>query len=315
MKIAFLDTDTMGNVPNLHILDELGEIIYYPVTSPDQTIERLKNTEIAITCKVVIDKKVIDHSPVLRMICAAATGVNHIDVEYAQSKGIVVKNVSNYSTYSVAQHTFALILGLYHQLFFYDHFVKSGQYSNFPIFSCMEKNITEIKGKIIGIIGLGTIGKKVAEIGKAFGAEIWYFSTSGKNYFPLYKRVSLKDLLINSDIVTIHAPLNTQTHNLITLTELKIMKTTAVLINTARGGIVNENDLAYAIDGDIIAGAGLDVFSREPIIPDNPLLHIKKKEKLILTPHNAWTSIEARKILINGIYNNIAEFCQKRNLY
>lgn len=308
MRIAFLDTDTMGNVPNLHEIDALGEVVYYPVTPPQHTIERLQGIDIAITCKVVIDRQIIDHAPQLKLICAAATGINHIDAEYAQQKGIVVKNVANYSTSSVAQHTFALVLSLYHHIPFYDRFVKDGSYSRHPIFSGMERNITEIRGKIFGIIGLGTIGKKVAEIATAFGAEVWYYSTSGKNFYPTYRRVSLEELLRNADIISIHAPLNDATRNLIAYPQLSLMKPSAILINTGRGGIVHEADLARAIDEDLIAGAGLDVFSREPILPDNPLMRVKKMEKLILSPHNAWTSLEARKVLIEGIVKNIRDF-------
>ncbi|MCX7986638.1 MAG: D-2-hydroxyacid dehydrogenase [Bacteroidales bacterium] len=311
MKIAFLDTETMGEIPNLHQIDQLGEVIYYPTTQPFQTIERLQKVDIAITCKVVIDRNVLDHTPDLKLICAAATGINHIDAEYAHQKGITVKNVADYSTHSVAQHTFALILSLYNHIPYYDRFVKEGEYAKHPIFSCMEKNITEIRGKIFGIIGLGAIGKKVAEIAEAFGAEIWYYSTTGKNFYPKYKRTSLDELLSNADIVSIHAPLNDTTRNLITFDRLTLMKPTAILINTGRGGIINEADLARAIDNDIIAGAGLDVFSREPILPDNPIMHVKKTEKLILTPHNAWTSIEARTVLIEGIVKNIKEFINK----
>jgi glycerate dehydrogenase len=212
----------------------------------------------------------------------------------------------------VAQHTFALILALYNQILYYDPFVKSGKYSQHPIFSCMDKNISEIRGKIFGIIGLGAIGKKVAEIATAFGAEVWYFSTSGKNFYPHYRRTSLEELLQHADIVSIHAPLNEATRNLIAYPQLSLMKRSAIIINTGRGGIINETDLARAIDNDMIAGAGLDVFSREPILPDNPLLHVKKPEKLVLTPHNAWTSLEARKILIEGIVKNIREFLSEQ---
>jgi len=311
MTIAFLDTDTMGNVPNLHIIDSLGKVVYYPVTQPHQTIERLQGVDIAITCKVVIDRQVIDHAPDLKLICAAATGINHIDADYAEQKGILVKNVAGYSTYSVAQHTFALILALYHQIPYYDQFVKDGRYSQHHIFSGMDRDITEIRGKTFGIIGLGTIGKKVAEIATVFGAEVWYYSTSGKNDNPLYRRVSLEELLSHADIVSIHAPLNDLTRNLITYDQLRLMKPSAIIINTGRGGIINEADLAKAIDNDLIAGAGLDVFTREPILPDNPLLHVQKSAKLVLSPHNAWTSLEARKILIEGIAKNIREFLNR----
>ncbi len=311
MKIAFLDTETMGNVNNLNLISDLGETIFYPLTSTTEILERMADVDIAITCKVIIDKKVIDHAQQLKLICAAATGVNHIDVDYATSKGIVVKNVADYSTHSVAQATFALILALLNQTSFYDNYVKNGYYSKHTMFTYMGKNISEINNKIFGIIGMGAIGKKVAQIAEAFGAKVCYYSTSGKNTNQPYSCLPLEELLSTADIISIHAPLNENTRNLINSDKIKLMKPSAILINAARGGIVDEYAVAKAIDNQLIAGYGCDVFSKEPIEQDNPLLSIKNSDRVIFSPHNAWTSYEARTRLIEGIAQNITEFLNK----
>lgn len=308
MKIVFLDTKTMGNLPNLDILNSLGQVTCYPTTLPSETLQKLQNADIAITCKVVIDKPVIDHTPSLKLICVAATGINNIDWEYARIKGIAVKNVAAYSTNSVAQATFSLILALLNHVEYFDNYVKSGGYASNDMFTHMDRTILELNGKEFGIIGLGAIGKRVAEIAEAFGSNICYYSTSGKNRHKKYKQFDLEYLLSISDVISIHAPLNDATKNLINYNRIKLMKPTAILINTGRGGIIDEAGLAKALDEDLIAGAGLDVFSKEPIDPDNPLLHIKNKEKIIFSPHSAWTSIEARKLLIEKIAENIKQF-------
>lgn len=311
MKIVFLDTKTMGNVSNLHLLEQFGEVVYYPLTPAELTAQRTADVDIAITCKVVIDQKVIDASPSLRLICAAATGINHIDSQYAISKGIEVCNVSDYSTNSVAQTTFAHILSLLNHVRYYDQFVKDGSYSKYDMFSHMDMEIGEIFGKTFGVIGLGAIGRKVAAIAEAFGANACYYSTSGNNNNSDYKRVSLDELLESSDIITIHAPLNDNTKNLMDIDKLKLMKPSAILVNVARGGIVVEKDLAYAIDNKLIAGAATDVFSIEPVKADNPLLQISNQDKMSFSPHCAWTSIEARTKLIEGIAQNIRRFLYK----
>jgi glycerate dehydrogenase len=308
MKIVFLDKSTVGNVSNLELLKEFGEVIYYEVTHADQTIERSSDADIIITNKVIIDKKVMDTNPGIKLICIAATGMNNVDLDYAAEKGIVVRNVSGYSTFSVTQSTFAMLFSLFNSIHYYDHYVKSGSYSRSPIFTNHGREFAEIKGMTFGIIGLGVIGKSVAKIAEAFGCRVVYHSTSGKNTSQSYPCLGLDELLSESDIVSIHAPLNEQTDNLIDMHQLKIMKPTAVLINAGRGNIVNETGLAHAIDNEIIAGAALDVFGNEPIQADNPLLKIRRKENLILAPHIAWASKESRETLIKGIHQNIAEF-------
>jgi len=308
LRIVFLDIKTIGEVPNLDKLKQLGTFKSYPVTKPDQTAERIKDADVVITNKVVLDKPLIDEAKNLKLICVAATGMNNIDRTSAEKNGVKVKNVAGYASDSVAQGTFAMILHLMYNLPEYDHYIKSGEYSKSEIFTNQDRSYRELKNKRFGIIGLGNIGSRVAAIAEVFGAEVVYYSTSGKNTEQPYARLELDELLKTSDIVSIHAPLNENTENLISYEQLKLMKRSAFLINTGRGGIVNEQDLAAAIDEDLIAGAGLDVFEHEPINRDNPLLSVKNRSKLVMTPHITWASVEARTELVDGIVQNIKEF-------
>jgi len=308
MKIVLLDIKTIGDVPNLEKLKNLGDFTSYDVTKPNQTAERISGAEVVITNKVVLDEELIQNAENLKLICVAATGMNNIDLEAAEKSGVQVKNVADYASDSVAQGTFAIIFHLRYNLHGYDQYIKSGQYSESDIFTNLEYTYTELKNKRFGIIGLGNIGSRVASIAEAFGSEVVYYSTSGRNRDQPYQRLELEELLETSDIVSIHAPLNENTEYLIRYDELKLMKSSALLINTGRGGIVNENDLAQALDENCIGGAGLDVFEQEPINPDNPLLHLRNREKLVMTPHITWASVEARTELMEGIITNIKSF-------
>lgn len=308
MNIVFLDTKTVGDVPNLKDLKKFGDVTFHKTTSPDQTSKRIEEAEIVITNKVVLDKDLIESAENLKLICVAATGMNNIDRDAAKEAGIPVKNVDGYSSNSVAQTAFAMILHLVQKIPQFDEFVKSGEYAEHDIFTNIDISYSEIYGKQFGIIGLGNIGSKVAAIAEAFGAKVVYYSTSGRNLDQPYPHKELEELLKTSDFVSIHAPLNENTENLIGYDELKLMKETAILINAGRGGIVNEADLAKALDEDQIGGAGLDVFDEEPINADNPLLSIQNKHKLVMTPHIAWASIEARTELLEGVKSNINEF-------
>jgi len=309
MNIVFLDAKTVGTPPNLDKLKELGEVTFYPFTHPDQTEERIKDAEVVITNKVVLGEELISkYSDNLKMIAIAATGMNNVDLEAAEKHGVVVKNVAGYATGSVAQSTFSMLFRLMQDLEYYDQYIKSGDYSKSEIFTNMDRPFHELKGKRFGIIGLGTIGQKVAQIAEAFDAEVVYYSTSGKNTDQPYKQLDLDELLKTSDVVSIHAPLNENTDNLIAFDQLKKMKVSAILINTGRGRIVNEADLAKALDKELIAGAALDVFEQEPMKKDNPLLKVQKRSGLLMLPHITWSSVEARTELIEGVYNNIREF-------
>ncbi len=307
MKIVFLDALTLGDV-DFERFKKFGEVEIYQTTPPEKTLERVKDGDIIVTNKVVIDKDTIDKANNLKFIQIAATGMNNVDLEYAKKKGILVKNVAGYSTKSVVQQTFALVLGLLNRVKYFDEYTRE-QYPSSEIFTHIV-DWFEISGKRWGIIGLGTIGREVAKVAEAFGAEVVYYSTSGKNNSKEYKRVNMDELLKTSDIISIHAPLNENTKNLIGYDELMKMKDGAVIVNLGRGGIINEKDLAKALEDKNIL-VGLDVFEREPVNKDNPLL--KFKNKTLLSPHIAWTGIEARKKLMDGIYKNIEEFTKSRN--
>ncbi len=306
MQIVILDAKTLGDV-DLRALERFGTVTIYPTTAPSERFERIKDAEIVITNKVVMDRAAIDAAPRLKLICVAATGMNNIDLDYAASRGIAVKNVAGYSTESVVQHTFAMAFYLIEQLRYYDDFVKSDKWSASGLFTCIERPFFEIASKRWGIIGLGAIGKRVAQVAQSFGAEVVYYSTSGQNLDAPYPHLPLHELLATSQIVSIHAPLNDKTRNLIGKEELAFLQEGAVLLNLGRGGIVDEEALAKALDTKRIY-AGLDVTAIEPLSSDSPLLYIAHKERLLITPHIAWTSIEARERLVAGILENIEEF-------
>jgi lactate dehydrogenase-like 2-hydroxyacid dehydrogenase len=311
-KIVFLDASTVGKVEMLSKLNLLGEYIAYDYTSTGERKERLRGCQIAITNKVVIDKEIIDNCRDLKLICIAATGMNNVDLEYASKKGIIVRNVAGYSTESVTQTTFAMLFHLIHKLEYYDRFVKEGEYQKSSIFTHLGPDFMELKGKRFGIIGMGAIGKRVAMIAQAFGSEIIYYSTSGTNNNAGYLLVTLNELLKTSDVVSIHCPLNEQTRNLLDEAQIRLMKSTAYLLNAGRGGIINEDALATALNNDWIKGAAVDVLVKEPINSDNPLLKIKNTDKILITPHIAWTSVEARNILIEKIVLTIRDFLESR---
>ncbi len=307
MKIVFLDAKTMGNDVSLEAFKEFGEFTTYATTSKKQTVEHIGNSQVVLTNKVVIDSDVMDSCPQLRLICITATGTNNVDLDYAKKKGIEVKNAAGYSTASVTQTTFTLALYLMSQSKFYDEFVSSGEWSRSGLFTNVERPYSEIKGKKWGIIGFGTIGKSVAKVADAFGANVSYYSTSGANNDSSHTRMELDEMLKSCDIISIHAPLNEKTNGLIKKPQLDLMKKGAILINVGRGGIVNETDLAKAIDNNGIL-AGLDVTATEPMEEDNKLLHVKKKDNLIITPHIAWASYESRVELMKIVADNIKSF-------
>lgn len=305
MQIVLLDILTFGNT-NLSAFDDLGEVSAYKTTSPEETQERITNAEVIVTNKVVITKEFMMSSKNLKLICVAATGMNNVDLEGAKELNIEVKNVGGYSTDSVIQHTFSQLFYLLGHSRYYDEVVKDGSYSRSPIFTDVSHPFFEVKGKKWGIIGLGSIGRGVANIAKAFGAELFYYSTSGINRTEDFQRTSLEEMLKTCDIITIHAPLNEKTNNLLDYKELAICKDGATILNLGRGGIINEESVAKIIDEKNIF-FGLDVLTKEPMRENHPLLNIKNKENLYITPHIAWTSVEARDKLISGVVQNIKE--------
>lgn len=304
MKIVFLDAATMGDVSFAPFM-EFGEFVSYGTSTPEEARERVKDADVLMINKVVVNKELIDSAPSLKLVCVAATGVNNIDVEYAASKGIPVRNVAGYSTDSVAQTTFMHILSLAGGAPYFDESVKSGGYSRSGMFTDPNWNWWELAGKTIGIIGMGNIGKKVARIADAFGMKVCYFSTSGTGHCKDYPCVSLEELLRQSDIVSIHAPLNERTLNLLGAKEFAMMKPTAFVVNMGRGAIIVEADLAEAVDNGVIAGAGIDVFVQEPIPEDHPYMKMKHPGRMRLTPHIAWASVEARERLVGMMADNV----------
>lgn len=302
----------MGDIPNLSLLETFGNVTYYQTTRPDQTLGRIQDADIVITNKVVLDQSIIDQCPSLKLICVAATGTNNVDKVAAEKRGIPVKNAMDYSTQSVTQGTFSILFHLLVNIPYFDQYVKGGEYAKTDIFTHFGKGFWQLSGKRFGIIGLGAIGRQVAKVADAFGAEVVYYSTSGQNNDQPYRRLELDEFLRTADVVSIHAPLNEKTTNLMNYDRLKAMKPSAILINVGRGGIVNEADLARALDEKLIAGAGIDVFTQEPINPQNPLLHVQNKDRLVLSPHVTWASIEARTLLMEKVGRTIDEFLAKR---
>jgi glycerate dehydrogenase len=311
-NIVFLDQKTIGKVDNLKLLSKLGKFETYESTESEQVVERCKGKEIVIVNKVELSEAVMKQLPKLKLICVAATGVNNVDLNYTENNGIEVKNVAGYSTDSVAQLTFTMLLYLINKPYYYDTYVKSGAYSRSDSFTHHNEPFWELKGKRMGIIGLGTIGRQVARIAESFGMEVVFYSTTGRNNHISYKRFELEDLLKSSDVVSIHAPLNNQTRDLITYEKMKLMRPCAILLNLGRGGIVNEKDLAKALNANVIAAAGIDVMEKEPINADNPLLKLFDKEKILITPHMAWASKESRELLVEKIARNIEVYLKSR---
>lgn len=307
MKIVFLDRKTLGDDISLERFKKFGEVIIYDTTNEEQTLDRVKNADIVITNKVVLNKEILSKSDI-KLICITATGTNNIDLNYAKAKGITVKNVAGYSTASVAQLTISLVLHFVQKLNYYDNYVKDKKWEKSDLFTHIDVPFYELENKNWGIIGLGTIGTKVANIAKSFGCNVNYYSTSGKNFNTNFKQVNLEELISNSDIITIHSPLNDTTYNMINKTYLDMLKKDAILINVGRGGIINEKDLAHKLDSKNSLFCGLDVVEKEPIEKSNPLNFIKNRDRLIITPHIGWASIESRNRLIDMTYQNINNY-------
>ena len=303
MKIVLLDALTFGET-NLNGFESLGEVVVYQTTSAKQTQERIRGCDVIVTNKVIITEDDMQNTPGLKLICVAATGMNNVDLEAAKKRKIEVKNVAGYSTDSVIQHTFSMLFYLLGHSRYYDESVKDGSYSRSAIFTDVSRPFFEIKGKKWGIIGLGSIGRGVASIAKTFGAELSYYSTSGVNRTEDYQRQNLDELLKTCDIITIHAPLNATTKNLLDYEKLQTCKDGAIVLNLGRGGIINEDALAKIIDEKNII-FGLDVLTKEPMKQNHPFLSVKNKDNLYITPHIAWTSIEARDLLISSTIENI----------
>lgn len=313
MKIVITDALTLGNDIDLSPFEQIGEVVCYKTSTVEEAKIRLADADIAIVNKVLMRAETLESAKNLKMIALTATGYNNVDLEYAKRRGIRVANVSGYSTDSVVQHTFALMFYVMEKLSYYDAYVKSGEYAKALVFTHFDKIFMELSGKTWGIIGLGEIGRGVAKVAQAFGCRVIYYSTSGRNNNGDYEKVTFDEILEQSDILSIHAPLNDATENLMNYDAFRKMKRTSILVNVGRGPIINEADLKRALDEDLIGGAGLDVVCREPIAEDNPLNEIKDSSKLIITPHIAWATYEARSRLMKEVYENIQSFLAGKN--
>ncbi len=304
MKIVFLDSISMGDT-SLEEIAALGEFTCYQSSTAEEARERVKDAEVVLLNKVIVDQAFLDAAPKLKLVCEAGTGINNINVKLCEERGVIVRNVAGYSTDSVAQTAWMHILNLSGRAFHYQNFVTSGAYSKNPVHVDFAHPFTELAGKTLCIVGMGAIGQKVAQIGKAFGMEVIYYSTSGTGHCKDYPCVNLEELLKRSDVISIHAPYNERTAGLIGYEQFKQMKPTAVLVNTGRGGIAVEADLARALDEGLIAGAALDVYVKEPLPADSPLVHLVHPERLLFSPHIAWYSNEARARLAHEMAENI----------
>lgn len=308
MKIVFMETDTLGKDVDLSVFDSLGEVVRYERSDPERNARRIQDADIIIVNKIPMNKEVLKNAVNLKLICITATGTNIVDFPYVNQRGIAVANVKGYSTMSVVQHTFALLFYVYEKLSYYDDFVKNGTYSESGMFSHFGRTFHELAGKTWGIIGLGQIGRKVAETASVFGCHVIYYSTTGKNNNSLYKKVDFDTLLAESDIISVHAPLTAATEGLMDAAAFRKMKNEAVFLNLGRGPIADQSALARALEEGQIGGAGLDVLEKEPPDLSDELMKIQDRTKLIITPHIAWASYEARKRCVEEVYQNIVSW-------
>ena len=305
-NIVFLDEYSLGDA-DLGSIRALGNYTGYRTTAREEVADRCREADVVITNKVVFRRETLRQLPRLRLICVAATGMNHIDLEAAAELGIAVKNAVGYSTHAVTETTIGAAIGLLRQTVYYDRYVKTA-YAGSPLQYHFGRTTRQLYGSKWGIVGLGNIGRSVARVAEALGCRIAYTSTSGVVREEPYPEKPLDELLRWADVVSVHAPLNDRTRNLIGARELALMKPSAILINVARGGIVDEAALAAALDAGKLAGAGLDVFAHEPLEPGNPLLAVREPDRLLLSPHNAWSPVEAVEVLVECIARNIKEF-------
>ena len=312
MKIVELDRETLGYDIDTSVLKTIGDFEEHEAADLETTREYIKDADVIIFNKTRMNEELLKDAPNDKMLAITATGFDNIDLEYCKSRGIAAANVKAYSTPAVAQHTFAMALFVLEKISYYDEYVKSGRYSSQSGFCNFDEKYNELSGKTWGIIGMGNIGRSVARIAEAFGCKVIFYSASGNSTCTDYERVELETLLKESDVLSIHCPLSDRTRNLINRDTLKLMKRNAILINVARGPVVNDADLAEALNNGTIAGAGLDVLGVEPMEKDNPLGLIKDSRKLLITPHMAWASVESRQRCFDEVFENIRAFMEGR---
>ncbi|SFA93945.1 glycerate dehydrogenase [Acetitomaculum ruminis DSM 5522] len=308
MKIVLIDGKTIGDDIDFSKFEQLGEFIKYDYTTIKEMPERVKDADVIICNKSKMNETTLKDAKNVKLVCVTATGINNLDLEYLEKRNIAWRNVAGYSTECVAQHTFAMMFYLMENLRYYDDYVKKGKYINDKAFTHFDRTFSELNGKTWGIIGMGNIGKRVAQIAKAFGTNVIYYSTSGKNNVKDYERVTFDDLLKRSDFISVHAPLNENTAGLMDYDAFSKMKKSAIFLNLGRGPIVVEKDLVKALKEEMINAAALDVIETEPMADDCPLIKLKDSDRLLITPHIGWAGKETRERLMNIIYEQIKEF-------
>lgn len=313
MKLVVLERNSAGKDVDVSCFEKFGEVSYYPNTVADNTAERIKDADIIIANKAPLNESTLKTAPNVKLICLLATGFDNVDLAYCKSRGIKVTNVVNYCTSTVAQHTLLLALMLTEKIAFYDEYVKSGTYSAQDRFSNFDRVFHDLEGKTWGIVGMGNIGHRVAGLAQAFGCQVIFYSASGRSTCTDYKRVEFDTLLRESDILSLHCPLSDRTRGLINREAFAQMKNSAILVNVARGPVVDTQALYEALISNQIAGAGLDVLEKEPMAKDNPLAQIKDSTKLIITPHMSWASLESRTHLVEEAVKNIKAFLDGEN--
>lgn len=308
MKVVQLDRNTLGYDIDTSVFKNFGEYESYDSDTLENNKEHIKDADVVIFNKAKMNEEMLKDAPNVKMLAITATGFDNIDLDYCKKRGIAAANVKAYSTPAVAQHTFALALYVLEKISYYDEYVKSGKYSSQAGFCNFDALYNELEGMTWGIIGMGNIGRKVAQIAEAFGCKVIFYSASGNSTCTDYERVEFDELLKRSDVLSIHCPLSDRTRGIMNMDAFKKMKNSAILVNVARGPIVNDADLADALNQGIIAGAGLDVLTVEPMQADNPLSRIKDSTKLLITPHMAWASVEARQRCCDEVYRNIEAY-------
>ena len=308
MKIVILERNSVGTDISVDCFRDFGEVeIYGNTVTVEETRERIKDADVVIGNKAPLNESTLSGSKV-KLISDFSTGYDNIDTAYCKENGICVCNIQNYCTAAVAQHTIALTMYLLEHLPHYDRYVKDGTYASQDRFSNFDLRFTELEGKTWGIVGMGHIGRKVAQIVEAMGCKVVFYSASGNSSVTEYTRVDFDTLLKDCDFISIHCPLSDRTRNLFDAEAFSKMKNSAILINVARGPIIHTQALYDALTNGEIAAAGLDVLEHEPISKDNPLGKIQDSNKLIITPHLAWASVEARQRCVDQVYENIQNF-------
>ena len=312
MNIVMLERASVGDEISIDEIDRLGDVSVYNTTPIELIPDRVKDAEIIIANKSPLNADTLGDASNVRLICELATGYDNVDLEYCKKRGIAVRNVKGYSTDAVVQHTFALCLYIFEKLDYYDNYVKSGEYSKQDSFSHYAMKFGELSSKTWGIVGLGAIGRRVADVASAFGCNVVRCALRDNVSDSPYKSLKFDEFLSTCDIISIHCPLNDNTRGLFDYNAFSKMKSDAILINVARGGIVVDEDLYKALNERLIYGAGLDVTSTEPMSEDNPLSQFMDSTRLVVTPHMAWASVEARNRVVHETALNIEAFINNR---